>query len=901
VSRPVSGPNQTASPRRAATLFHAALWSIALSGLGLYLFARETMNPAVATLVAWHILGGIALGIPYLLGKSFARRSFYGLFVMLCGLTGIGLAAHAALGGSIGHAQAVFLAHVITGVGVTVIAGWSVAASRLRRRAAGRAGSLPASTVVAATLLALSTAAFAAYTYAAEAYYQTLTATNAQQAGNPLFPAGTLVAVGASWASTPSAQSCGTQGCHSDIVTQWQASGHAHAGSNPVYQATLASSGKSLKAEGAKWCQGCHGPTDLLTEKPDYNLPGNVDCLSCHAMAHVPDTTGNGRALYAAPQAYPFADSQQSSGKWMHGFLLRVRPAPHMASLSGPKGGNSRDEMCAPCHRLSVNVAQNHYKFLRYDDTWSDWQKSPFSQESLHTFATVPVKRSCTDCHFSAGAQEQTIGATHNHACPITPGTNGQFSKDKDLRVEIFALHMEGVGKPGLNVLVAPLSGSQVSVAPGTTVTVDVLVENRGIGHAFPSGVPDLRDAWLSFTVSDPQGRVLMASTSDNASLPYPTSPGPSFARRGDAGSRRFPPLTKGRARVGFSSGDVHRYGLLALDRSGQPVDHGNIQDMVAPVYSHSIGAGEGDVARYQLTIPAAASGTLRLTAQLHYRRFKPAFLEKLRFDERRTTNDQRRRPNDPTTQRPNTELETRNSEPETSTVLAEHSVDIFVGTGAQNRVVSDVRNAPRLFAYGAALLNQRDLAASRAAFQEAVRLSPRNAEYLIGLARANLADGDLLSARNQLEKALQLEHNSPRAQAWLGTTLRLMGQFEASLGLLTPLAERYPSDRQLWMDIGLCYLQSGKNDEAAQAFTSLLAIDPDDASAHYNLMQSYLRTKKISLARREEAIFRALQDDEPLRSLKDPYLKAHPQDGVEAQLIHQHRLIAIDPGSKQQ
>jgi tetratricopeptide (TPR) repeat protein len=862
------------------------------------------MNPAVATLVAWHILGGIALGIPYLLGKSFARKSLYGLFVMLCGLTGIGLAAYAAIGGSIGHAQAVFLAHMVTGAGVTVIAGWSVAANRLRSKAPGRT-SLPASTVTAVVLLFLSTAAFAAYTYAAEAYYQTLTATNAQQAGNPLFPAGTL-SEGGTWASTPSAQSCGTQGCHPDIVTQWQASGHAHAASNPVYQATLALAGNSPKATGRQWCQGCHGPTGLLTDKPDSNVSANVDCLSCHAMAHVPDTTGNGRALYAAPQAYPFADSQQTAGRWMHGFLLRVRPAPHQASLSGPKGGGSRDEMCAPCHRLSVNVAQNHYKFLRYDDTWSDWQKSPFSQESLHTFVTVPVKRSCTDCHFSGNGSAERAA---NHACPVTssePSTPLSDSpiaqKGRDLRVEIFALNRAKSSKPGFSALDAPLSGRQIIITPGSTVTVDVLVENRGIGHAFHSGVPDLRDAWLSFTVSDGKGHDLLISPD-----PYPYGPKDYPIRDGED---PFPSHTKWaltemhfRADTAAERG-AHRYGLLALDRSGQPVDHGNIQDMVVPIYSHSIGAGEGDVARYQFTVPATTNGMLRLTAQLHYRLFKPGFLEKLRLDQRPTTNDQRRKKRGEARGASNgkggvPELETRNSRLETSTILAEHFVDVSVGTAIQKPLVDDVRDAPRLFAYGAALLNQHDLASSRRAFQEAVRLSPRNAEYLIGLARANLADGDLLSARNQLEKALQLERNSPRAQAWLGTTLRLMGQFEASLGLLTPLAERYPRDRQLWMDIGLCYLQSGKNEEAAQAFTSLLAIDPDDASAHYNLMQSYLRTKKISLARREEAIFRALQDDEPLRSLKDPYLKAHPQDGVEAMAIHQHRLGEV--GSKQQ
>jgi tetratricopeptide (TPR) repeat protein len=269
-------------------------------------------------------------------------------------------------------------------------------------------------------------------------------------------------------------------------------------------------------------------------------------------------------------------------------------------------------------------------------------------------------------------------------------------------------------------------------------------------------------------------------------------------------------------------------------------------------------------VARYAFSVPRTATG-LRLTARLMARRYRPEALSRLLL----SASDVNAAPR----------------------ALAEHRLELAVG--APLPLTPQPGDSPRLEAYGRALLGQDDTAAARDALKRAVALEPARAERHLALGRAYLRD-DLLSARASFEKALALRPGDDGARAYLGATFKQMGQFDQALRLLTALSERYPRDRQLWMEIGLCRLQSGRNAEAESAFSRLLAVDPDDAAAHLHLMQALVRQKKVSQARREEAVFKALRDDEPLHAVREPYLRANPDARLESAPMHVHRLSPV-------
>lgn len=863
------------------TLYSVGLWSVALSGIGLYLFARRTMNPTVASLVGWHIVGGLLLAgpllwqasrrsshtfsLPSLPPASFITAILSRLMAVLCALTGLFLVLYAAAGNSVGRVGIALLLHVLSGFAVTVWLGWL--ALWRRRGAANATRRVPqtSSALTALCLLLGSGTALAAYTYAADGYYRRLTATNADQAGNPLFPAGTHLAKG-DWAKQPAPESCGEAGCHPEIVWQWEGSRHARAEESPYYQFAFGGAVQRLGTEGARWCQGCHSPLALDApdrSEPKSQKPKSVDCLACHAMTHVPEPTGNGRAVYAPPPLYPFAGSRDRVARWLHGFLLRVRPEPHRAALAGPSKGRSRSEMCVPCHRLSVNIPQNRYKFLRYDDTWSEWQQGPYSGESIHTFVTSPKPRDCVDCHMPPTTARDIAGAIRDHACLGRATPQSRAGDERPLRVEIFALRRaQTAAQGGQERLDAPLARAPTVVSPGQTVTVDVLVENVGIGHAFPTGVPDLREAWLHFTVSDARGRLRFQSGTADSPAPEGVDSRQDTTMR----ARNTQHVT------GTTATTAHRYGLLALDRTGQPLDRGNLFDMVAPIFRRLIAPGEGDLARYRFTIPHDTGGRLRLAVRLRYRRVGAAFAQ-------RAAPQQSSSSNQPVT-------------------LAEHKAVLTVAEerGAPARLPVSARDdasqdAPRLYAYGVALLLQRDYARARRAFQQAASLAARQPEPLIALGRTYLEEGDLLAARVQLQRALNLAPGSPSAQAWLGRTYRFMGQYENALALLRPLAERYPRDRLLWFDLGLSHFLNGNREAAVECFQRMLDIDPDDAAAHFNLIRCYRALGRVSDARREEAIFHTLRDDEPLTQIITPYLRKHPTASREALPMHEHVL----------
>jgi Flp pilus assembly protein TadD len=228
-------------------------------------------------------------------------------------------------------------------------------------------------------------------------------------------------------------------------------------------------------------------------------------------------------------------------------------------------------------------------------------------------------------------------------------------------------------------------------------------------------------------------------------------------------------------------------------------------------------------------------------------------------------------------------------------TVIAEDTVALGVGANAPvlSRGEAPAAQAERFYDYGVALLLQRDLARAVRAMRRAAELVPGGPDGPFGLGRVYLEEGDLIAARDQFLAALRLAPGEVRARLFLGKTYREMGQYERALTMLRPLAASAPRDRALHFEIGQCYKLSGRFEEAAEAFRRMLDLDPNDLSAHYNLMACLRQLRRFAEARREEAIYRYLKEDEEVRRLTAEYLDAHPALAREAQSTHEHELKA--------
>lgn len=349
--------------------------------------------------------------------------------------------------------------------------------------------------------------------------------------------------------------------------------------------------------------------------------------------------------------------------------------------------------------------------------------------------------------------------APHGAPTPARPTPNA-VTLDLFLRRE---------GQPGRP------AGEVGALRAGETVELDVVVRNSRVGHDFPYGMPDQQESWLEVAAEDARGRPLAR-----------TAPG-----------------------------DTAVYSLVALDRAGKPVVHGDLDRMVAVREWRRIPFAESDLARCRLRVPA---GLARVRLRL-LRRLRP---ELARW---------------------------AGLAPAPPALLAEA---VAAGPGAE---AGD--RAARYRSYGRALARARLYPEAIAALNESLRHSPRDGETLLALGQVYFAEGDLLAAGDRFREAAA--YVPDRARAWEGAVLRRSGQPQAALDVLRPLSRRFPRDLRLRYELGLALMELLRHEEAAREFQALLGIDPLDVSGHFNLMRCWQRLNRLPDARREEALYTLL------------------------------------------
>ena len=117
------------------------------------------------------------------------------------------------------------------------------------------------------------------------------------------------------------------------------------------------------------------------------------------------------------------------------------------------------------------------------------------------------------------------------------------------------------------------------------------------------------------------------------------------------------------------------------------------------------------------------------------------------------------------------------------------------------------------------------------------------------------------------------------------------------ALAELQRSAARYPRDRVVWNQIGRVLFLQRSFDEAISALQKVLAIDPEDLQAHYNLMLCYQCLGNQTLAAREQALYERFKADEASQSITGGFRLSSPHDNNERQAIHEHRSGSVPAG----
>ena len=148
--------------------------------------------------------------------------------------------------------------------------------------------------------------------------------------------------------------------------------------------------------------------------------------------------------------------------------------------------------------------------------------------------------------------------------------------------------------------------------------------------------------------------------------------------------------------------------------------------------------------------------------------------------------------------------------------------------------------------------------------------------------------------ARAVLEKALALAPTLARANYFYARVLRADGNYEGAAARLRIVLNQYPRDRVALNDLGRILFLQRKYSEAVKTLQAVLAIDPEDLQAHYNLMLCYNGLGNEKLAKEHQSCYMRFKADESAQSITGAYRQSHPEDNNERQAVHEHVSIPL-------
>jgi hypothetical protein len=649
--------------------------------------------------------------------------------------------------------------------------------------------------------------------------------------------------------------------CHPDSFHQWERSAHRFSSfNNPFYRKSVELMADRVGRERTKWCSGCHDPVVLFTGQmgkatqasfsyDSWEAQQGLTCMSCHSITEVKDVKGNGAYVIEEARQYPFAFSEVPALRAVNRLLIRMEPSLHRKTFMKPVMRSP--EFCSTCHKVGLIPALNGYRWMRGQNHYDGWYDSGVSGRAVRSFYDPPKPKACRDCHlpdFKSTEFGNKKGFLHDHLFPAAntalPFVRGdretqkkieEFLQDKVLTVDVFAV------RRGDELVV--LGDAPVTVRPGETLDVEVVVRTRGVGHPYTNGTADSNETWVSFEAEGGAGRFFASGVLDAEG-------------RLDAAADRL--------------------STLVIDEGGDYMDRRQPQDIRVPLYNNGIGPGAARVVHYRVKVPDDAKGAITLSAGTHYRKFSRDFT---------TFSLGAAHPSLPITTLAKDAVRLKVAPP-TPPLSPRGGLPAGEGTG--------VRGNPdplwmRWNDYGIGLFLQGDLKGATRAWTQVAELAADKPDGPLNRARAEIAEGRLSDAKASLAEAEKRRPGWGKTAFFRATVAKDEGRLDEAERDLKAVLEKFPLDRVAWNALGLVYWLAGRFPDAIAAYGKTLEIDPEDLNAHYNLMRVYRAAGDRGNAELHDAAYRRYKDDESIRAIAGDFRRNHPWDNRESLPIHVH------------
>jgi Cytochrome c554 and c-prime len=445
-------------------------------------------------------------------------------------------------------------------------------------------------------------------------------------------------------------ESCGTSGCHEQIVKEWLPSAHRYAAMDKGFQAIQLTMAKQNGPTSTRYCGGCHDPISLFSgTKNIYTneaqltaLEGyreGISCLACHSVKET-DIKGNAYYMLQAAPRYigEIEYDQKHSKNWrlLRDFLIRAYPRQHVSSLT--KVMFKKPEYCAACHKQFVDEEINKVGWVQLQNQFDNWRMSKWARDRKEPQRTIE----CRECHMplvkstdpaagDAGDYNRSPrdGMHRSHRFiggnQLMPALLKLEGADQQIRLTNQWLqgqfpvpeieqkwHKPGV--PAVSIqLIAP-----ATVRRGEKMTLKCLITSNKVGHDFPTGPLDIIQSWIELIVKDTNGTVIYETgTVDDK---------------------------------GFIKPGTFMFKAEPVDQYGNLIDRHNLWEMVGVRSRRSLFPGFSDTAEFNFMCPelfqtrhrptptqgefaftAPKTGKLLVTAKLRYRKMDQFLLNFLR------------------------------------------------------------------------------------------------------------------------------------------------------------------------------------------------------------------------------------------------------------------------------
>ncbi len=312
-------------------------------------------------------------------------------------------------------------------------------------------------------------------------------------------------------------------GCHPRQFKGWQGSMHSISFKDPVFQALWAIGDKETNGATKNHCGGCHSPIGTATQSIEFDpkmgkhggfttgsvAAQGVSCDVCH-------TISGSNINKTATLEHGNASFIMSPGKIKRATLRDAKSPFHETAYSAM---HSRSEFCGNCHNIFHPV--NNFPIER---TYDEWKYSIYAQNDIQ----------CQDCHMVpvevaikvadtltrpkemkdlglegfAGMGGPQRDLVHDHAFV---GGNAVIAKEMgvagaDLHYEEAVKRLKSVASLGISLK----SGE------GTLRRLKVKVTNERAGHHLPTSLTEVRQVWIEVVVTDEKDRELFRSGSLN-------------------------------------------------------------------------------------------------------------------------------------------------------------------------------------------------------------------------------------------------------------------------------------------------------------------------------------------------------------------------------------------------